>query len=269
MNNKRITINCRNVSVILVVLMLSLVADNKVESFSVYHHKQHHHSYETRKTGNSGIMNRVNDDYGFEESIKTLVTIMFPVIMMTMAAKPLACFAVDDNNNISIIRIKECATIINNNCVSTASVKQVNSYLPPWTFSVTPDEVAARIKGVVATDPSLELVQDTNNRYFVITANRGAVGAKDQLDLLINEQDSVVTFRSADMNENPSISDFGANRKRLEAFRKTAGVFGVMGEGLTADSFEGRGEINGPMAQLKAFYGLQSGEGFQDVFDDE
>ena len=45
-----------------------------------------------------------------------------------------------------------------------------------------------------------------------------------------------------------------------------------MGGGLTADSYEGGGAAargNGALGQLKAFYGLQSGQGFQDVFEDE
>jgi uncharacterized protein (DUF1499 family) len=152
------------------------------------------------------------------------------------------------------------------NCVSTANVKQVNNYAPPWTFSVSPDEAAARIKGVIASDPTLTMLKEDQNRYFLVTATRG-VGGMDQIEFWINPEDQVVTFRSFDMN--PTLSDFGANRKRIDSIRKTAGVFGIMGEGLTADSFEGRSDINGPMAQLKAFYGLQSGEGFQEVFEDE
>ena len=174
----------------------------------------------------------------------------------------------NNDNNDNTQRVKECA-IVNgpNNCVSTASVKQVNCYAPPWTFQVTADEAAARIKGVIASDPSLHLLQEQGNRLFIISAPR--VGANDQIELLISDKDQVVTFRSHDTSENPPISDFGANRKRLEYIRKTAGVFGVMGEGMTADSFEGRSNINGPVGQLKAFYGLQSGEGFENVFADD
>jgi uncharacterized protein (DUF1499 family) len=122
----------------------------------------------------------------------------------------------------------------------------------------------ARIKGVVASETFLTLVAE-DTYYLLVKAKRG-VTAYDQLEFWINPQDSVVTFRSFDVN--PTISDFGGNRKRIESIRKKAGVFGIMGEGLTADSFEGRSEINGPMAQLKAFYGLQSGEGFQEIFEE-
>jgi hypothetical protein len=49
-------------------------------------------------------------------------------------------------------------------------------------------------------------------------------------------------------------------------------VFDLMGGGLTADSYDGGGAVskgNNPLGQLKAFYGLQSGEGFESVFDED
>ena len=187
---------------------------------------------------------------------------------VAMILLPTLSLADSSNDSDTTQRVKECAIVKGpNNCVSTASVKQVSCYAPPWTFQVTADEAAARIKGVIASDPSLHLLQEQDNRLFIISATR--VGANDQVELLISDKDQVVTFRSYDTSENPPISDFGVNRKRLEYIRKTAGVFGVMGEGMTADSFEGRSNINGPVGQLKAFYGLQSGEGFEDVFADD
>ena len=41
---------------------------------------------------------------------------------------------------------------------------------------------------------------------------------------------------------------------------------------MTADSYGGGGVAskgNGPLGQLKAFYGLQHGEGFETVFEEE
>ena len=150
------------------------------------------------------------------------------------------------------------------NCVSTASVRQVGCYAPPWTFQVSPEEAMARLKGVLISDSSYNVEQVTTD-YIRVSTVRGLV--TDELEFRINEQDKVVTFRSAEKGDAPSVSDFGLNRKRLEELRKKAGVFGVMGEGLTADSFEGGGG-GGPLGQLKAFYGLQSGKGFEDVFED-
>jgi len=152
------------------------------------------------------------------------------------------------------------------NCVSTASVRQVDCYAPPWTFEVSADEAMARLKGVIASDPSLELVEEVSPSYLKVTSNRGPLDATDEIQFLVNTQDKVVTFKSFEIGE-PSVSDFGANRKRLEGLRKRAGVFGVMGDGLTADSYGNRG--TGPLQQLKAFYGLQSGGGYEEIFEDD
>lgn len=153
------------------------------------------------------------------------------------------------------------------NCISTASVKQVDCYAPPWTFEVSAEEAMARLKGLIASDPSLELVEESLPNYLRVTSNRGPLDVTDQVEFLVNEQDKVVTFKSFELGE-PSVSDFGANRKRLEQLRKRSnGVFGVMGDGLTADSYGDRG--TGPLQQLKAFYGLQSGAGYEEVFQDD
>lgn len=153
-----------------------------------------------------------------------------------------------------------------NNCVSTASVKQVDLYSPPWTYEVSADEAMARLKGVIASDSSLKVEEEVLPSYLRVTSNRGPLNVTDQVEFFVNANDKVVTFKSQELGE-PTVSDFGANRKRLETLRKRAGVFGIMGDGMTADSVGNRGM--GPLQQLKAFYGLQSGGGYEEVFENE
>ena len=103
------------------------------------------------------------------------------------------------------------------------------------------------------------------------------LNAVDRMEFLIKSDDEVVIFRSAQIPENDEegnmksmVSDFGANRQRLDTLRKNSGgVFKLMGDGLTADSFEGgaAGKRNGVGGQLKAFYGLNSGAGYESVFE--
>ena len=148
------------------------------------------------------------------------------------------------------------------NCVSTANVKQVDLYAPPWTYTVSADEAVAALKSVVEREPKLTLV-DSDDRYLKVLAERPNTDG-DVLEFIVKDDDKVVFFRSAEGVDVPSLSDFGAQKIRLEAIRKRAEIFGVMGEGLTADSYQG--DVgNGPLSQLKAFYGLQSGKGFEDV----
>ena len=166
--------------------------------------------------------------------------------------------------------IKECSATENvSSCVSTASVKKIDSYSPPWTFECSPEEAFARLKGSIAADSSLSIViDDEDAKYVKVQAQRTALG-QDELEFLVRGSgDNVVTFRSVRTNDT-GVSDFGAIRNRLETLRKKAGVFDVMGGGLTADSYDVPMKGNGVFGQLKAFYGLQSGEGFESVFEDD
>lgn len=164
------------------------------------------------------------------------------------------------------------------NCVSTANVRQYDLYSPPWTFasSISASEVLARLKGAIQNTYGRDLVDLTQVGDASIQAHvtRNLI-ATDELDFVVNPNDRVVIFSAREQSPTPRVSDFGALRQRLEQIRKTAGVFGVMGDALqdTADGiessyYESLKQDQSPLGQLKAFYGLQSGEGFEDVFDD-
>lgn len=148
------------------------------------------------------------------------------------------------------------------NCISTSSVKQVDCYVAPWTFDCSAAEAQARLKGVFAADPMTYFDMYDEVGYLRVNAARGLV--TDQLEFVIDEKEKLVKMRSAELSDAPSISDFGANRRRLDGIRKEAKVFDVMGGSF--DSIENRG--TGPVGQLKAFYGLQSGAGFEDLYDE-
>jgi uncharacterized protein (DUF1499 family) len=165
--------------------------------------------------------------------------------------------------------IEKCSTASKSPCVSTSNVRQLDLYSPPWTFpdSYSADEIMSRLKGAVVADSSCDIVQQDGNQYLVVQAKRPAdiFGTTDRLEFVVNSADQVVTFRSSAPAESTS-TDFGLQRKRLDEIRRRAGVFGVMGENMnTADSATTGERGNGPLGQLKAFYGLQSGGGFEDV----
>lgn len=158
-------------------------------------------------------------------------------------------------------------------CISTASIKQIDNYSPPWTFQCSPDEAFARLKGAIAADPIITVTElDAAARYVRVEVQRNLY-TKDEIEFLIKAEPSddggFVTYRSAPMGDQ-ALSDFGVIRRRLETLRSKGGVFGVMGQGLGSADYYSRmpGKSgNGPFDQLKAFYGLQSGQGFEDVFD--
>jgi hypothetical protein len=122
-----------------------------------------------------------------------------------------------------------------------------------------------RLKGAVIADPTCSIVRQDGNQHIVVEARRLSLGSQttDTLEFIINDTDKVVILKSLAETE---VSDFGVNRNRLEEIRKRAGIFGIMGEYMnSADSYTPSQKGNGPLGQLKAFYGLQSGAGFEDV----
>jgi len=129
------------------------------------------------------------------------------------------------------------------------------------------DEAFARLKGLIASDPSLIVTEmDDAARYVRAEAQRTYKG-QDEIEFLVRDDDRVVIFRSHE-KDGGSIPDFGANRARIESMRKRSGGFFDLngGTGLPADGYDPT-QRNGLFGELKAFYGFQSGQGFEDVFD--
>ena len=155
-------------------------------------------------------------------------------------------------------------------CVSTSNVRQLDLYAPPWTFASSADEAMARLKGAVEGDPLNSIVssEDNTSRHLLVDSKRSQLGSTAyRMEFVINESDSVITFRSS-APEDITGPDFGLQRKRLSEIRERAGTFGVMGEGLNSADSKSTGEKGyGPLGQLKSFYGLQSGAGFEDVLE--
>lgn len=158
-----------------------------------------------------------------------------------------------------------------NNCIATSNIKQLENYSPPWTFEVSADEAFARLKGLMKTDASFEVKElDEEQKYMLVEVQR-SFNTRDRLEFLVKGDDKVVVYKSTEI-EGIGLSDLGINKKRVDDLRiKSGGIFRLMGDGMTADSYEGGrfGRANGIGGQLKAFYGLQSGKGFSEVFEDD
>jgi len=124
---------------------------------------------------------------------------------------------------------------------------------------------------VLASDDAFVVTEVDDAARYVRAYARRITSDADEVEFLVRADDRVVLFKST-ARRNGSVSDFGANRKRIDDIRRRGAVFGLMGDGLTADSYNGGGETgrnNGPLGQLKAFYGLQSGQGFEKLFEEE
>lgn len=175
--------------------------------------------------------------------------------------------------------ITSCPIQASSACASTASVKGSNlqSYVVPWSFDCTPEKAFQTLVDILKSESnSIKITfMDPDALYLQATATRN-LGVTDDLEFYVKKEDNVIVYRSSqtgsedDKNSGKEINDLGANKKRLERLRKMSnGIFGIMGD-MSGDDYFGaasRGSGNGPFGQLKAFYGLQSGGGFEDVFD--
>ena len=227
---------------------------------------------------------RVSPDVG---SVRNAISIFGSLLLaMLITMNPATVFAGDlttsDNGSANAakstvpISILSCgaATGSSSNCVSTASVKQVDLFMLPWTWpeSISGDEVISRLKGIIASDQTLSVVDSTkvpsgDNYFFRIRAARNV--CNDEIELLINPNDRVITFRSQQVDGPDSVSDFGANRRRLEDIRKRLKVVTVLGGGENTDYYSNGESTEGLTGQLKAFWGFQSGGGFESILLDE
>ena len=175
--------------------------------------------------------------------------------------------------------ITSCPTQASSACVSTASVRGSNlqSYVVPWSFECSPEKAFQTLVDILKSESnSIKITfMDPDALYLQATATRN-LGVTDDLEFFVKKEDNVIVYRSSqtgsedDNGSEKEINDLGANKKRLERLRKMSnGTFGIMGDMSGEDYFgaASRGSGNGPFGQLKAFYGLQSGGGFEDVFD--
>jgi uncharacterized protein (DUF1499 family) len=246
---------------------------------------QHHPKEDHRGTGGGGISSFPVPSY---HKTVGMMMVTATIVLLTAGMGPLGAVAepttasTDDANlnndgtgatttatTTTLYSIQRCSVSSQSPCISTSNVKQINLYSPPWTFTsaVSPDEVMSRLKGAILADPSCTILQQDGNKYLAVQAQRPSdiFGTIDKVEFVINDIDQVVTYKSSAPNDSTG-TDFGIQRKRLDEIRKRSGIFGMMGDTLkTADTRTNSERGNGPIGQLKAFYGLQSGGGFEDV----
>ena len=153
----------------------------------------------------------------------------------------------------------------------------------PWSWpeSISSDEVISRLKGVVAADQTLSLIDasttttttnnnnnNNNNQNYYVRIRAARNVCTDEIEFLVNPTDRVMTFRSQQVEGPDQVSDFGANRRRLDEIRQRLKVVTVLGSSDNDDDHRGESR-EGLTGQLKAFWGFQSGGGFESILLDE
>ena len=271
----------KNVSLSAVLLLLALACRQGVEAWSSLFSSSSglqtartiNHDDNNNNNNNEAWIPKTSSSSGFFLPLLMSSAVMFSTVDIPALSISSSAVAEDEavvtsttTSSSPKYSIEKCGTTAKaSQCVSSSNVRQLDLYAAPWTFpdSVNADEVMSRLKGAIVYDTSTTIVQQDGSEHLVVEAKRDLFGNKDTIEFVINGQDNVVTFRS----ETTADSDFGyQQRRRLDDIRKRAGIFGVMGDTFnSADSVTNGERGNGPLGQLKAFYGLQSGGGFEDV----
>jgi uncharacterized protein (DUF1499 family) len=214
----------------------------------------------------------------------TRIWSMYVVILFTTVTMSMATDSIGDISSVfEVPRIEACTTTSstagsNTNCVSTASIKQVDMFMLPWTWpeSISVNEVLSRFKGIIASDQTLSLIEsktihdttksnNNNNDYYYYRIQAARNVCTDEIELLLNSNEHIITFRSKQISGPDNISDFGSNRRRLEDIRHALKIVTIMGNNNDNNDESNEG-ISG---QLRAFWGFQSGSGYESVLLDE
>jgi uncharacterized protein (DUF1499 family) len=141
-----------------------------------------------------------------------------------------------------------------NNCISTASVRALDKFIAPWSYpsTLSSSDVIDRL-AVSLTQCEILERSDTSLKVKS-TRNFGAV---DEISFQVNDADRVIAITSQQV-DGPELNGLAGQKNRLREIQVKAGFLG--GEEVPRE---------GALGQLKAFYGLQSGSGFEDVFLEE
>ncbi|GMH74529.1 hypothetical protein TrLO_g15858 [Triparma laevis f. longispina] len=177
------------------------------------------------------------------------------------------------------------------NCLSSSNIKDITKYTPPWSYDTSTDVAFERLLRSIEGDGNLRVTtsflpttttpppppppssSDTLNLptpppsspYITVSASR-AFKDQDTLTFLFKPLDNLILLTTRENNDDAIVPDFGAQRSRLYNLRTESGFKEMGGDRGSAD-VTGKKESLG--TQLKSFYGLQSGKGWEDLLVDE
>ena len=100
------------------------------------------------------------------------------------------------------------------NCVSTQAEDEAHR-MEPWKFTGTVSEAIQRLKSILAQQPRMRIVSETDN-YLHAEATSLIFRFVDDIEFYLDEANGVIQFRSA---SRVGYSDLGVNRSRMERLK--------------------------------------------------
>jgi len=126
-----------------------------------------------------------------------------------------------DNLGVKDGRLAPCPATPN--CVSTQAAPQDSEHrIEPIPFDGPPPEALRRIKAALATFPRVRIVRETDD-YLHAEFTSLVFRFVDDVEFYVDAAGRRIDFRSA---SRVGRSDVGANRRRMEAFRRAFAAVG-------------------------------------------
>ena len=212
------------------------------------------------------------------KKVKIPVELSLSLVLPLLLINPLPSPAFDEPVLVPVTppSITQCPPQTKN-CISSSNIKDITKYSPPWSYSTSTEEAFKTLKNSISSDPNLRVTSsylpstssslssvESSSPYITASASR-AFKDQDALTFLFKPSDSLILFTTKENNDDTKVPDFGAQRSRLKNLRVLSG-FGEMGQGFGSADVAGKKESFG--TQLKSFYGLQSGKGWEDIYED-
>ncbi|MCA9248423.1 MAG: DUF1499 domain-containing protein [Planctomycetales bacterium] len=138
-----------------------------------------------------------------------LVVVIAPLALQLVARMP----PIPENLGVRNGQLAACPA--SPNCVSTRATDEQHA-IEPVVFSGSTADAMARIQEALAALPRVRIVT-ADGAYLHAEATSRLFRFVDDVEFLYDEQNGVIHFRSA---SRVGHSDLGANRKRMEQFRK-------------------------------------------------
>lgn len=136
-------------------------------------------------------------------------------------------------------------------------------YSPPWTYSSSSEEAFDNLKAALSKDEKVHITLSEPPSRISVDVDR-QFPRQDEVKFSVLQDDKVITFVSKEKDDGALLPDFGFQKTRLGQIRESAG-FSEMGSSIGSSDTAGKRESF--KTQLKSFYGLQSGSGWEDVLE--
>lgn len=144
------------------------------------------------------------------------ISISMTVFAESSGGASLFSFSGSRPSNLGVKDGKLAACPVSPNCVNSQTPdSDAEHHIAPLSYSGSPSEAIARLKGIITAMPRTQIIAESDN-YLYAEFTSALMGFVDDVEFYVDEAAGVVQVRSA---SRLGQSDLGVNRKRIEEIR--------------------------------------------------